>query len=200
MSDNLELWKRVEKTDPKHTKKANVAGNKITCIAPQYQILNATREFGSYGVKWGWKSLDLDYSLVSKDVIVLKGVFFYPDGEFPIINSMKLFKDNAKTKIDDDFAKKIETDALTKALSKLGFNADIFMGRYDDVKYLQEVTKEFAPKPKPVVKPVPKDFDGLLNAISNEDQKEYTKEWALKEYTLSKGQIELINKMELIKK
>lgn len=153
MSDNLELWHKVEKTDPKHTKKANVAGNKITCIAPQYQILNATREFGGYGIKWGWKSLDLDYSLLSQDLIILKGVFFYPNGEFPIINSIKLFKDNAKTKIDDDFAKKVETDALTKALSKLGFNADIFMGRYDDVKYLAEVTKEFTPKPP--VKKIP---------------------------------------------
>ena len=55
-------------------------------------------------------------------------------------------------------------------------------------------------KPKPVQKPIPKDFDGLLNAIANPDLKEYTKEWALKEYTLSPAQIELINKLELIKK
>jgi len=191
MSDNLELWNKVEKTDPNHTKKANVAGNKITCIAPQYQILNATREFGSYGVKWGWKSLDLDYSLVSKDVIVLKGVFFYPDGEFPIINSMKLFKDNAKTKIDDDFAKKIETDALTKALSKLGFNADIFMGRYDDVKYLEEVTKEFAP-----TSPV-RNWEGLLDAVTKGSVKA---QHAFNTYILTQEQIEKLNKAELINK
>tara|TARA_R110000751_G_C13698565_1_gene473106 strand:- start:344 stop:865 length:522 start_codon:yes stop_codon:yes gene_type:complete len=55
-------------------------------------------------------------------------------------------------------------------------------------------------KPKPVQKPIPKDFDGLLNAIANPDLKEYNKEWALKEYTFSPAQIELINKLELIKK
>jgi len=55
-----------------------------------------------------------------------------------------MFMDNAKLKIDDNFAKKLETDTLTKAISKLGFNADIFMGKFDDVKYLAEVTKEFA--------------------------------------------------------
>ena len=49
--------------------------------------------------------------------------------------------------LDDNFAKKIETDTLTKAISKLGFNADIFMGKFDDVRYLAEITKEFAPKP-----------------------------------------------------
>ena len=52
--------------------------------------------------------------------------------------------DNAKLKIDDNFAKKLETDTLTKAISKLGFNADIFMGKFDDVKYLAEVTREFS--------------------------------------------------------
>ena len=55
-------------------------------------------------------------------------------------------------------------------------------------------------KAKPKEKPAPKDFDGLLNAIANQDQKEYTKEWALKEYTLTTKQIELINKLQLIKK
>jgi hypothetical protein len=27
-----------------------------------------------------------------------------------------------------------ETDTLTKAISKLGFNADIFMGKFDDLR------------------------------------------------------------------
>jgi len=43
----------------------------------------------------------------------------------------------------DMYAMKVETDALTKALSKLGFNADVFMGMYDDHKYVQMMTEEF---------------------------------------------------------
>jgi hypothetical protein len=146
---NLELWNLVEKTNPKYTKKANVKGNSITAISPQYQIKNVTEQFGSYGKTWGFKSLDFDYTLVNDfGLVVLHAVFFYPDGEFPIKNAQALFVDNAKTKIDDNFAKKLETDTLTKAISKLGFNADIFMGLFDDVKYLAEVTKEFTEKPK----------------------------------------------------
>jgi len=142
---NLELWHKVEKTNPKYTKQANVGGNKITSISPQYQIMNVTEQFGSYGKNWGFKNIELDYTLATEfNLIVFKGMFFYPDGEFPIINSIKMFMDNAKTKIDDNFAKKLETDALTKAISKLGFNADIFMGKFDDTRYLAEVTKEFA--------------------------------------------------------
>jgi hypothetical protein len=147
MEDNLKLWKSVEKTNPKYTKKANVGGNQITSISPQYQIMNVTEQFGSYGKTWGFKQIELDYTLVPEfNLIVFKAIFFYPGGEFPTINSVKMFMDNAKTKIDDNFAKKVETDTLTKCISKLGFNADIFMGKFDDVRYLAEVTKEFAPK------------------------------------------------------
>ncbi|MAO21772.1 MAG: hypothetical protein CMJ25_13570 [Phycisphaerae bacterium] len=146
--ENLKLWSAVEKTNPAYTKKANVKGNRITSIAPQYQMLNATEQFGTYGKAWGFKDIELDYSLVDKGLIVFKGQFFYPEGQFPIINSIGLYKDNAQTKIDDDFAKKVETDALTKALSKLGFNADIFMGKFDDCRYVAEITAEFN-KPEP---------------------------------------------------
>lgn len=148
-NNNLSLWNKVEKTNPKYTKKANVGGNQITSIAPQYQIMNVTEQFGSYGKTWGFKNIELDYTLVPEfNLIVFKAVFFYPDGEFPTINSIKMFMDNAKLKIDDNFAKKVETDTLTKCISKLGFNADIFMGKFDDTRYLAEITKEFAEQPK----------------------------------------------------
>lgn len=139
MSDNLKLWNEVQETDPKHTRKANVGGNKITAIKPQYQVLNATNQWGPYGKAWGFKNINLSYELLSLNLVVFKALFYYPDGEFEIINSLKLYKDNACTKIDDDFAKKIETDTLTKALSKLGFNADVFMGRFDDMRYVDEM-------------------------------------------------------------
>ena len=154
MKENLELWRKVEKTNPKYTKQANVGGNKITSIAPQYQIMNVTEQFGSYGKTWGFKNIELDYTLVPEfNLIVFKAIFFYPDGEFPTINSIKMFMDNAKLKIDDNFAKKLETDTLTKAISKLGFNADIFMGKFEDTRYLAEIKKEFAEPTKVIAEP-----------------------------------------------
>lgn len=147
-NENLKLWEEVEKTDPHYTKKANLGGYHITSIAPQYQIKQATGQFGTYGRTWGFKDITLDYSLaLSADIVVFTGVFYYPGGEFPIINSIKLYKDNAKTKIDDDFAKKIETDTLTKALSKLGFNADVFLGLFDDARYVSQLKEEFSDPP-----------------------------------------------------
>lgn len=146
---NLDLWNKVEKTDPKYTKQANVRGNKITAIAPQRQIKNATEQFGSYGKGWGFKEIDFDFSMVPvNNVIIFKGLFFYPEGQFPIVSSIGAYMDKACKMPDQDFAKKAETDALTKALSKLGFNADVFMGMYDDHKYVQMMNEEFN-KPQP---------------------------------------------------
>lgn len=177
---NLELWDKVEKTNPSYTKKANVKGNQLISIAPQYQIKQATEQFGVYGVSWGFRSMDFDYTLANIGMITFKAVFFFPSGEFPIINSVQLYKDGAKTKIDDDFAKKVETDTLTKALSKLGFNADIFLGKFDDIKYVEEMKKEFAP-PAPVKKPnlTEKVFDKVVLGTREEI------EAALKGYTMS---------------
>ena len=145
--NNLDLWGKVEKTNPTHTKKANVRGNKITAIAPQHQIKNATEQFGAYGSKWGFNAISFDYSMLEKTgIVVFNGVFYFPNGEFPITSSISAYKDGAMTKPDADFAKKVETDALTKALSKLGFNADVFMGMYDDHKYVSMMQDEFKEK------------------------------------------------------
>ena len=88
---NLDLWDKVKETDPKYTKPAKIGGMTITAIAPQYQIMLATDQFGPYGVTWGFKSIELDYNLIPTfKLIVFKGVFFHPGGEFQIINSSKM--------------------------------------------------------------------------------------------------------------
>ena len=191
MSNNLELWNKVEKTNPKYTKKANVGGNNITSIAPQYQIKNVTEQFGIYGKTWGFKQLNFDYTLASEfGLVILDAIFFFPDGEFPIKNAQKFFMDNAKTKIDDNFAKKLETDTLTKAISKLGFNADIFLGLFDDVKYLSDVTKEFADKPAPI-KLSDKAINDLI-AKGKEEVEKYLNLHKEEKVLLSENQIETL--------
>ena len=192
MKNNLELWNKVEKTDPSYTKKAKVGGNAITSISPQYQIKNATEQFGSYGEGWGFKNIEFDYSITNTPIVLkvvdwntkaeeeiksilglvgFKATFFFPNGEFEITNSIKIFTDNKHMKIDDNFAKKLETDALTKALSKLGFNADIFMGKFDDLRYVEEMKKEFT---EVVVKVVPTLTEDQYNKTIKSDHKGIT--------------------------
>ncbi len=188
---NLELWNKVEKTNPNYTKKAKVGGMTITAIAPQYQIMMVTEQFGVYGKTWGFKNVQLDYSLVEKyDMVVFKGTFFFPEGQFEIVNSCKLFMDRNKKMLDDNFAKKIETDTLTKAISKLGFNADIFLGKFDDVRYLNEVKEEFKPK---VEKPALPN-DRFLKAVQAINDKKITKD-SLNKFALTTQQLTVLKEL-----
>ena len=189
---NLELWNKVEKTNPNYTKKAKVGGMSITAIAPQYQIMMVTEQFGVYGKTWGFKNIQLDYSLVEQyDMVVFKGTFFFPEGQFEIVNSCKLFMDRNKKMLDDNFAKKIETDTLTKAISKLGFNADIFLGKFDDVRYLNEVKQEFQPK---VEKPALPN-DRFLKAVQAINDKKITKE-SLNKFALTTQQLTVLKELD----
>lgn len=154
-NNNLELWDKVEKTNPDSTKDAKIGQMKITAINAQSQIKKATEMFGKYGHTWGLK--DLEYTFMDVEdtkLAMLKSCFYFPEGEFEIHSSIKVcYKTNGANgylKIDDDFMKKIETDVTTKALSKLGFNADIFMGLYDDNRYVNQMKKEFTPKPETI--------------------------------------------------
>lgn len=133
--NNLELWEKVCVTDPAFTKKVNQRGG-FTAIGAQYQLKCATEQWGPYGYTWGVKDLEwgevrsADGALME---ITLDAVFYFPErlgeGSFPISSCCAY-------KVGNDTRKKLLTDLTTKALSKLGFNADVFMGAFDDNKYV----------------------------------------------------------------
>jgi len=163
MSENLKLWDLVKQTDPKQTKKAKIGQMNITAICPQYQRKNATRLFGSYGIGWGIisDSEQIIYrSIGTTELASYTATMFYEygdkRGEFPISSSIKLAymtsSGSGYLKVDDDYMKKLQTDALTKGLSFLGFNSDIFEGLFDDNRYVAEMNEKFAEQisPEPV--------------------------------------------------
>lgn len=137
-NDNMELWNKVCETDPAITKQVNQRGG-FTAVCAQAQIKRATEIWGPYGGKWGVR--DLQWGSVSdKDgeviEMALSGKFFYPDD-----NEFEIGSDIAY-RAGGDSRKKLLTDITTKALSKLGFNADVFEGKFDDNKYVQEMIKK----------------------------------------------------------
>jgi hypothetical protein len=158
---NLKLWNKVEKTNPKYTKDARLGGMKITSINATWQIKQATEQFGTYGKGFGLSKIAYDIIPCHSDQImaIYTATFFYMDGserfEFPISTSIfiqQFYANKGYLKVDDNFAKKAETDMLTKALSKLGFNSDIFMGRYDDKRYVAQTSAEFQQEEKDKLK------------------------------------------------
>lgn len=146
MSNNLELWSSVEATDTKYTKPATVNGRTFTSITPTYQQKIATKVFGPRGQGWGTVpgSESFEYKEIgTTTLLIYRAVLFYiykgERGELPMsaTETMAWITSGGKgyLKIDDEADKKVRTSAVSKALSELGFNADVFMGLFDDHEY-----------------------------------------------------------------
>jgi len=169
--ENLDFWNSVEKTDPKHTKQTKSGARNITAIDPQWQRKNATNKFGMFGKGWGVKNSKY-WTETFLDVTIghYQAVFWYKseedtDGlcEFDISSNVKVayVSQKGKSIVDDEWMKKCSTDALTKGLSALGFNADVFLGRFDDNKYVNQMKEEFREKP------FIKNLDAAIDAVKN---------------------------------
>jgi hypothetical protein len=142
---NLNLWSTVEKTDPGFVKDITLGRRHFSTIDAHYSLKRATALWGPFGDQWGFE--DLDWSEIrGQDSdgkttvdIVLKAIFYYPRpggrARIPVIVDMP-FRPNGDT------FKKLRTAARSKALSDLGFSADVFMGRFDSPEYVTELKKE----------------------------------------------------------
>lgn len=143
---NMTLWDSVSNTDPKYTKLVtDKPGQNFTAISPQYQRMVTTKALGPMGIGWGI----VEDSEVFEHVTVMdvelcnyKAKLFYilngKEARIPLNSTIK-FAYTAKSGrniIDDDYRKKVATDALTKGLSFIGVSADVFMGMFDDSKYV----------------------------------------------------------------
>jgi len=146
--DNLELWLSVEKTNPAHTKPVTF-GRKITAIDPYQQMKNATAKFGPVGIGWGWSVERVEYLPTNEMALLIRMWHTNKSNTFDQWGQASLFIDNAEKKKDTDCFKKATTDGVTKCLSLIGFNADVFLGKYDDNKYVQMLKQEFAQQKKP---------------------------------------------------
>lgn len=141
MTENMRIWDAVSKTNPANTKKVTQRGS-FTSICAQSQIMEATRQFGPIGIGWGYTAAEP----VFHDNLVFVRVMLWHGNranEFGPVTGGAEWKSD-KGRLDSDAAKKATTDGLTKLLSQLGFNADVFLGLYDDSKYVAAVAREFA--------------------------------------------------------
>lgn len=155
-NSNLAIWNQVEETEPQFTKGFNRAGGfRGTAVDPVYNIFRATEMFGPIGIGWG-------YEIMSEQILEGAALKDKNSGEilgYEKVHEMKihlwyhhqgqvgsLVTSGATTLVtankyglvtDEEAVKKSLTDAITKALSWLGFSADVHMGKFDDNKYVE---------------------------------------------------------------
>lgn len=164
MEGNMKLWALVEKTPLEQTKKITGKSYSGTSPKPHYLVQKATETFGPCGIGWGFTveervergALLADGDFERMHIAKVK-VWYKWEGERGEVEHIggtpfSGVRSSGKPFTDEDAPKKSVTDALIKALSMVGFAGDIFMGRYDDSKYVSELADEAKPvkgAPKP---------------------------------------------------
>lgn len=171
---NTELWDKLGKTDPKHTKSFQRAGGfKGTAIKPMWAYRKLTEEFGPCGTGWGVG--EPTFQVVhgdNKEVLVfchVNGWYMRDEQQRTVwgvggdkvvsyVRANEKYNRPERWDNDDEAFKKAYTDALTNAFKLIGVGADVHMGLFDDSKYVAKMNQEYA-------EPVPELPEDLRVAI-----------------------------------
>jgi hypothetical protein len=149
--EGLELWDSLEFTDAAYTKRFDKGNFKGTAVDAIYNIKRVTEQLGPVGFAWGWHIVKDE--LVKFDAgdeptwihnCVVRAWFRQEDGstrEVEHVGSTIAARwvgrgPNRRFMVDDEYAKKSVTDALSKIMVSLGASADIWLGRFDGNKYV----------------------------------------------------------------
>lgn len=171
---NGKLWNAVSKTTLSDTKEVRAGQRKFTAIAAYSQIKRATEMFGPVGEGWGWEIKDIKFwgpaaEKNHNNLCVVHITLWWrpswneekPNQSNPFDQQRREYdavglntisrtpKNKDYVSLDDDCVKKALTDAITKGLSYLGFNADVFFGAFDDNKYVADLAREQAERAQP---------------------------------------------------
>lgn len=161
---NMQIWSKVDKTDTRFTKKAKVNGQDITSLSGTAMVMKATELFGPVGIGWGWRIVEERFDegheiftgegdkrvCIGREIghTVKISLWFMQEDKRGEIEQYGCTRYQYKTSYgmttDGEAPKKSLTDAIKKALSMLGFSADVFLGLFDDQDYVQQLEAEQA--------------------------------------------------------
>ncbi len=153
--DNMKLWNAVHEVPDQYRKPFKIGSRQLTSIDPMYLISLATAQWGPIGTGWGFEIVEEgivngnnrerpEDALHTMRIKLWYGGPIGPTTVLAIgtigVGCTKLYMGKGdKAWIDDDYNKKTLTDAITNALSRLGFGADVRMGEFDGSKYNENV-------------------------------------------------------------
>lgn len=133
-NDNLALWDKVEETPAEIICKipSDDGSKELSTVPSINRLKKATGEFGMYGVGWGLKDIKHDIVKINNLVIAVADAIFWVDTDniklaFEISSSMGIVtKVGESWSVNPSYRKALESDVINKALSRLGFFADIY--------------------------------------------------------------------------
>lgn len=158
MTNNRRLWDQFADIDPKFTK--GITGKDYSGTSPNahYVVQCLTDMFGPVGEGFGWRVVAEDIVTFGDTSIHWCRIEFWHTSRENTFQSYGQTKMAYQTKggflkVDEDAPKKSLTDAITKAAAQIGVAANIFLGRWDDNKYVQQVNAEYRERENPPFDP-----------------------------------------------
>jgi hypothetical protein len=157
--DPMRLWRRLQRTDPKHTKPfTRPGGFRGTQIDPTWRMQTMTEVFGPVGQGWGWEQLD--WTLAERMVFICVRVWYRDPDSGAMAwtgpqwgGTTMVRRRSGLDELDDECFKMSMTDAVGKCLVQIGLAADVHLGQFDDSKYREESEAFYAAKANPELAP-----------------------------------------------
>lgn len=173
MTANLRHWERFADVDPKFTKPITGKDYSGTSPNPQYVIRCLTEIFGPVGEGFGWRVLADGFQPFGDTSLHWCRIEFWHTDRANTFEAYGQTKasyvtSTGKHRVDEDAPKKSLTDAITKAASHIGIAANIFLGRWDDSKYVDAVRAEYRAEEREQVNPFAARVPVALAAISKQ--------------------------------
>jgi hypothetical protein len=152
--ENLRLWKRLMPTDPKQTRPFQRPGGfKGTAIKPLWNVMRLTETFGPMGTGWGTEQPEFRVVDAGDETLVfcILKCWYNETDQFGdkraylwgIGGDRVASKRAGAMFADDESFKKAYTDALGNAFMRLGVSADVYLGLFEDSKYLMSVREHY---------------------------------------------------------
>lgn len=156
IDNNMRHWSKLCTTDPKQTKPFQRPGGfRGTAIKPIWNIARLTEHFGPMGVGWGTEEPKfniIDTGNGGEIMVYCVLQCWYIDPEAPegdrgivwgIGGDRVASKRSGAMFSNDEAYKMAYTDALMNAFMRVGMSADVYMGLFEDVKYLVNVREHY---------------------------------------------------------
>ena len=203
---NMDLWDKLSKTDPAHTKTFKRAGGfSGTAVKPIYTVQRMTEAFGPCGEGWGIG--EPQFQIVpgdNREVLVFCTVSLWTvsdDGVYTIygvggdkvvthIKANEQYNRPERWENDDEAFKKAFTDAVGNAMKYLGMSADVHMGLFDDSKYVTARKQEIVDNARGPEDRTPEQIlEQFLDRVRDIDTREdFERAWQEEKSSLSKIQ------------
>lgn len=122
---SMELWSSVASIPPEYVKDQEINGAKLKGVNPHYMVQLATEKWGPMGTGWGLANMSWQ---VVDGTLIMGGDLWYnsdPNTGFRVYVDVPFERGR-------DCMKRAQTMLQSKALSKLGFAAEVYMGMWDE--------------------------------------------------------------------